>query len=163
MFTPNGRNDAPGLIITSRWRSITTPYRTGVLRETIWVRSTAPTVELFHRGKRVAVHVRSSSNRKHTTVRQHMPSSHRCYADWTPERIKRQAGEIGPKTAALVEIILRERAHPEQGFRSCVGILRHDMAIDAELARQRSTASGIGCVSAAPWQCQQCKRQRQPP
>jgi transposase len=44
--------------------------------------------------------------------------------DWTPERIKRQAGEIGRNTAALVEIIMRERAHPEQGFRACIGITR---------------------------------------
>ena len=91
-----------------------------LLRETMWARITARTVELFHRGKRVAAHVRSSSNRKHTTVREHMPSSHRRYADWTPERIQRQAGEIGPKTSALVAIILRERAHPEQGFRACI-------------------------------------------
>jgi transposase len=53
-----------------------------------------------------------------------MPSSHRRYADWTPERLRRQAGEIGRHTSALVEIILRERTHPEQGFRACVGILR---------------------------------------
>lgn len=96
----------------------------GLLREKVWARVTARTVELFHRGKRVAAHVRASANRKHTTVREHMPSSHRRYADWTPERLRRQAGEIGPNAAALVEIILRERAHPEQGFRACIGILR---------------------------------------
>lgn len=95
-----------------------------LLREKVWARITARTIEVFHRGKRVAAHVRSSSNRKHTTVREHMPSSHRRYADWTPERLRRQAGEIGRNTSALVEIILRERAHPEQGFRACVGILR---------------------------------------
>ena len=96
-----------------------------LLRETMWARITARTVEVFHHGKRVAAHVRSSSNRKHTTVREHMPSSHQRYADWTPERIKRQADETGPKTSALIEIILRERTHPEQGFRASVGILRH--------------------------------------
>ncbi len=95
-----------------------------LLREKVWARITARTVEVFHRGQRVAAHVRSSANRKHTTVREHMPSSHRRYADWTPERLKRQAGEIGRHTAALVEIILRERAHPEQGFRASIGILR---------------------------------------
>jgi transposase len=95
-----------------------------LLREKLWARSTARTVELFHRGKRVAAHVRSSSNRRHTTVREHMPSSHRRYADWTPESLKRRAGGIGRSTLALVEIILRERTHPEQGFRACVGILR---------------------------------------
>ena len=95
-----------------------------LLRETVWARITARTIEVFHRGQRVAAHVRSSSNRKHTTVREHMPSSHRRYADWTPERLRRQAGEIGRHTAALVETILQERTHPEQGFRACVGILR---------------------------------------
>ena len=53
-----------------------------------------------------------------------MPSSHRRYADWTPERLRRQPDAIGRNTSALVEIILRERAHPEQGFRACVGIVR---------------------------------------
>lgn len=84
---------------------------------------TARTVELFHNGKRVAAHVRSSSNRQHTTISEHMPSAHRRYADFTPESLKRRATEIGRSTAALVEIILRERTHPEQGFRACVGIV----------------------------------------
>ena len=103
-----------------------------LLRETMWARITAGTIEVFHRGKRVAAHVRSSSNRQHTTVREHMPSSHQRYADWTPERIQRQANEIGPKTSALVEIILRERTHPEQGFRACIGILRHAKSFGRE-------------------------------
>jgi transposase len=94
-----------------------------LLREKMWARITARTIEVFHNGKRVAAHVRSSSNRKHTTIPEHMPSSHRRYADWTPEHLKRRAGEIGRATSALVEIILRERTHPEQGFRSCVGII----------------------------------------
>jgi transposase len=103
-----------------------------LLRETMWARITARTVEVFHRGKRVAAHVRASSDRKHTTVREHMPSSHRRYADWTPERLQRQAAEIGPKTSALVEIILRERMHPEQGFRASIGILRHAKSFGRE-------------------------------
>src|SRR5256885_8039174 len=56
------------------------PY--ALLRETVWVRITARIVEVFHRGTRVAAHMRSSSDRRHTTVREHMPSSHRRYADW---------------------------------------------------------------------------------
>jgi transposase len=73
---------------------------------------------VFHRGKRVAAHVRSSSNREH------MPSSHRRFADWTPESLRRRADEIGRNTSALIEVILREKIHPEQGFRACIGILR---------------------------------------
>ena len=93
------------------------------MKEKLWARITARTVELFHNGKRVASHVRSSSNRQHTTIPDHMPSSHRRYADWTPESLKRKAAGIGPATAALVDIILRERSHPEQGFRSSIGII----------------------------------------
>jgi transposase len=104
----------------------------GLLREAMWARITARTVEVFHRGKRVATHVRSSSNRRHTTVRDHMPSSHQRHADWTPERLQRQADEIGPKTSALIAVIQREKAHPEQGFRACIGILRHAKTFGAE-------------------------------
>src|ERR1700747_87045 len=53
-----------------------------------------------------------------------MPSSHRRYADWTVERIRREAAAIGPATAALCELILERRPHPEQGFRACLGIVR---------------------------------------
>jgi transposase len=95
-----------------------------LLREKVWVRIAAQTIEVFHRGNRVAAHLRSSMERRHTTVREHMPSSHRRYADWTPERIRRQAGEIGRNTGTLIDAILRERMHPEQGFRAAVGILR---------------------------------------
>jgi transposase len=97
------------------------PYT--LVRQELWASYTASTVEVFHRGKRVAAHRRGPPNRGHTTLPEHMPSSHRRYADWTLERIKREAGDIGPNATALVEIILREKRHPEQGFRSCRGIV----------------------------------------
>ena len=97
------------------------PYT--LIRQELWASYTANTVEVFHRGKRVAAHRRSPPNRGHTTVPEHMPSSHRRYADWTLERIKREAAEIGSSAAALVDVILREKRHPEQGFRSCRGIV----------------------------------------
>lgn len=99
-----------------------------LLREKVWARYTEKTVEVFHHGNRIAAHPRIP----HSTLPEHMPSSHRRFADWTLERIKRQAGEIGPSTSALVDIILRERPHPEQGFRSCIGILRHLKAYGRE-------------------------------
>jgi transposase len=93
-------------------------------KDAVEVRLTARTVEVFAKGERIAAHLRSSSNGKHTTVRDHMPSSHRRYADWTIERIRREAAVIGPSTAALCDLILEERSHPEQGFRACLGIVR---------------------------------------
>ncbi len=90
----------------------------------LWARITERTVEIFHKGKRVAAHMRGPSNRRHTTVAEHMPSAHRRYANWTPERIRRMAALNGPNTKILVDRILRGRPHPEQGFRSRIGVLR---------------------------------------
>jgi transposase len=98
------------------------PYR--FARSEVEVRLTPRTVEIFLKGERVAAHLRSSGNHRHTTVPEHMPSSHRRYADWTVERIRQEATAIGPATAALCELILERRPHPEQGFRSCLGIVR---------------------------------------
>jgi transposase len=97
------------------------PFR--LLRQEVEARITAQTVEIFHRGNLVATHLRSPRPHRPSTVADHMPSSHRRYRDWTHERIQREAAAIGDDTAALVEIILRSRPHPEQGFRSCIGIL----------------------------------------
>ncbi len=119
------------------------PYR--LLREPLEARCTPATVELFHRGKRVGAHARGLGRGRHTTVPEHMPSAHRAYADWTHERMRRQAAATGPATAALVEAIMRARKHPEQGFRSCVGILRLAKSFGAnrlEAAAERALAIG---------------------
>jgi transposase len=106
--------------VHSHWYSV--PHR--LIREVVEARITDRTVEIFHHGARVAAHVRSSQPHRHTTVPDHMPSAHRRYADWTPARLRREATEIGPATAGLIELILNAKPHPEQGFRACLGILR---------------------------------------
>lgn len=93
-------------------------------RAAVDARLTARTVEIFLKGERIAAHMRISGNHKHTTVAEHMPSSHRRYAGWTIERIRAEARLIGPATASLCELILEARPHPEQGFRACLGIVR---------------------------------------
>jgi transposase len=98
------------------------PTQVRSARSEVEVRLTSRTMEVFVKGERIAVHMRSSGNGKHTTAADHMPSSHRRYADWTIGRIRRDAALIGPATAALCDLILEP--HPEQGFRSCLGILR---------------------------------------
>jgi transposase len=71
----------------------------------------------------VASHLRSTVPHRPTTVAEHMPSAHRRYRDWTHERIRHDAAAIGPDADTLIEVILRSRPHPEQGFRSAIGIL----------------------------------------
>ena len=87
-------------------------------------RYTAMTVEIFHGGQRVASHARSYKAGGFTTIHAHRPKSHQRYLEWTPQRLVHWASTVGPSTAALVDKILQSRPHPEQGFRSCLGILR---------------------------------------
>jgi transposase len=95
-----------------------------LIREQVEARITDSTIEFFHKGNRVASHARSNVRNRHTTVCEHMPSSHRRYAEWTPARMMRQARKIGPATIALVQAVMKAKPHPEQGFRACLGILR---------------------------------------
>jgi transposase len=98
------------------------PYR--LVRKQLEARFTERTVECFHKGQRVASHVRSRLKGHHTTVAEHMPTSHRQYAEWTPQRLIRWAEKSGPATASTVRTILERRTHPQQGFRSCLGVMR---------------------------------------
>ena len=106
------------------------PYR--FAREQVEARITADTIEVFHKGQRIAAHRRSSGNGKHTTTPEHMSSSHRRFADWTIERISREASAIGSDVALLCERILADRPPPEQGYRACLGIIRLVKAFERE-------------------------------
>ena len=98
------------------------PY--ALVRQQLDVRLSAAVVELFAKGKRVASHPRSPHKGRHSTVAAHMPKAHQHYAEWTPQRVIHWAATSGPATAQVVETILASRPHPQQGFRSCLGIMR---------------------------------------
>lgn len=53
-----------------------------------------------------------------------MPSAHRKHLEWSPSRLIHWAQQTGPYTGLVVEHILETRRHPEQGYRSCLGLLR---------------------------------------
>ncbi|MEI6626895.1 MAG: IS21 family transposase, partial [Thermoleophilia bacterium] len=89
----------------------------------VWARYSAATVEVLHRGQRVASHVRSYQKGKHTTEGEHMPKSHRAHSEWTPKRLIDWGQSIGPATGAVVEHLLVSKPHPEQGYRACLGLL----------------------------------------
>ena len=95
-----------------------------LVREKVELRFDAHTVEVYHQGVRVALHVRSHTPGGTTTLEEHRPEQHRAVAAWTPERISAWATETGPQTAAFCAAILAARPHPELGLRSCLGVLR---------------------------------------
>ncbi len=98
------------------------PY--ALVHERVEVRLTATTVEVFHRGQRVAAQSATTRPGRHTTDPAHMPKAHQRHLEWTPSRLIAWAARSVPQTAALVEAILADRPHPEQGYRSCLGLLR---------------------------------------
>jgi transposase len=98
------------------------PY--GLVREEVLVRLTGTIVEVFHRERRVASHLRSQKRFGYTTLPEHMPPSHLFYAQRGSERFLRQARVIGTATEEWCRQQLTRRAHPEQGYRGCQGVLR---------------------------------------
>jgi transposase len=98
------------------------PYQ--LIKKQIDVRITNTTIECFYKNTRVASHIRSFQQGRHTTVKDHMPKSHQKMAEWTPDRFVRWAKKIGPQTVQLIMTVLSSRPHPQQGFRSALGILR---------------------------------------
>ncbi|MBB4383708.1 transposase, partial [Bradyrhizobium sp. SBR1B] len=125
------------------------PHR--LTRQQVDVRATARTIEIFHRGQRIAVHQRRYGGSRFGTDPNHMPSSHRRYAEWTPDRFRRWAATIGPHTESLITAILASRPHPEQGFRTSLGVMRLFPDIDcrrAEAVSARAVAiGGLTCKS----------------
>ena len=138
-----------------------------LIREQVDVRLTERTLEVFHRGKRVAAHQRRYGGHRHDTDPDHMPSAHRRYAAWTPDRFQRWARSIGPHTEGLVIAILADRPHPEQGFRTCLGILRLYRTLNPARAEAVSAhAVAIGALtykSVASILAHNLDRARRPP
>ena len=105
--------------IDGHWYS--TPYR--LIRELVDVRIRDKTVEVVHTGQRIASHARAPGRRGHTTIADHMPSAHRRHGKWTPAGLIAAGERIGPSAAAFFQAVIADRPHPEQGFRTCLGIL----------------------------------------
>jgi len=126
----------------------------GLIRQQIDIRATARMIEIFHhRGKRVAVHQRRYGGPRFGTDPEHMPSSHRRYAEWTPDRFRRWAASIGPETEGLITAILASRPHPEQGFRTCLGILR----LYPSYCSRSAAVSSFGFTVAVPIAIRTCR------
>ena len=119
-----------------------------LIKEKVDVRYTSHTVEIFHEGRRVASHARSFRKGGYTTVDDHMPASHKAHLEWSPSRIISWAGDTGPATAELVAGIMERRPHPEQGYRSCLGIVRLGGKYGSErMETAAKRAVGVGAFS----------------
>ena len=91
-------------------------------RKTVLIRASERLVEIYSQDKRIACHVRSD-RLGYSTEKEHMPANHRWVQEWSPERFTQWAHQIGPQTKSLIRAVLASRRHPEQAYRSCLGIL----------------------------------------
>lgn len=96
-----------------------------LIHQEVRIRASEHLIEIFHKSQpqAVALHPRSRVPGRYSTQTAHMPANHQKASEWTPERLLRWAAEIGPSTAQVIRSILVTRQHPEQAFRSCLGIL----------------------------------------
>lgn len=106
------------------------PYT--LVKKQLEIRYTRTTVECLYNNQRVASHLRNLVRGRHTTLREHMPPKHQKYSEWNPERFIRWAAKIGPQTKVLTETLLVQRAHPQQAYRTLLGILRLGKAYGEE-------------------------------
>lgn len=82
-----------------------------------------------------------------------MPAAHRRYADWSPDRFRRWAAAVGPNTEQFIIAVLASRRHFEQGFRTCLGVLKLYRGVEparAEAVSARALELGaFNCKSVA--------------
>ena len=95
-----------------------------LVRQEVELRITTSCVEVLAKNRRVASHGRSYRKGHYATLSEHMPAAHRAHADWSPGRLLTWAASVGPSTAELTKRLLVEKAHPEQGYRACLGLMR---------------------------------------
>ncbi len=116
-----------------------------LVKHQVEAQATRDGVALFFKGKQIARHARSYSQGTFSTEPSHMPEAHRKQQEWTPERLCNWAKDIGPNVLIVVEQMFARKAHPEQAYRSCLGLLNLSRKYDAqrlERACQRALAIG---------------------
>lgn len=107
------------------------------------VRLTQKIVEIFFKGKRVASHPRAFQKGQYVTEPLHRPKAHQAHAEWTPSRLISWGQSVGPNTGLLVERILVSKKHPEQGYRSCLGLLR----LSKQHSQERMEAAALRALT----------------
>lgn len=115
---------------------------------TVEIRATTLTIEILRDNRCLVAHRRSYGPKgTAVTLEAHRPKSHRDYGAWPPSRLVAWASTIGPSAAAVVERILADKPHPEQGYRSCMALIRTAKAYGHE---RTEAACGRALAIGAP-------------
>lgn len=98
------------------------PYK--LIGQTVDVRLTAHTLEIFYRQKLVAAHARAVKRGIFSTLGEHRPVAHTAVVELTHERLQERARAVGPATAEVMARQRLARRHPDESLRANQGILR---------------------------------------
>lgn len=90
--------------------------------EKLELHATDNLIELFFCSRRIASHVRSHRPGT-TTVPEHMPVRHEKHHQWTPGRLMNWAKDLGDHVLIWVQVQLKQKAHEQQAYRVCLGLL----------------------------------------
>lgn len=95
-----------------------------LVRRSVEIRATDRLIEVFFRNTRVASHTRSFSKGGYSTQISHRPSSHQKHLEWTPQRIIHWGKQKGKNTGVFIKLLIESKKHPEQAYRSALGVIR---------------------------------------
>ena len=93
------------------------------IRKKVKLLYSTSTVEVYHKYHRIAVHARLKSPYNYTTIKEHLASTHQFMTEWTPQRFIDCGASIGEDVKRLIIQILEKKQHPEQAYKSCMGVL----------------------------------------
>lgn len=106
------------------------------------------TVEIYTGYERIAFHNRVKSAHNYTTDKDHLATAHRFMTEWTPERFLSWAAEIDIDVKDYIQKVLDKKQHPEQAYKSCLGILSFAKKVGNErLTGACRRALGFGSYS----------------
>lgn len=106
------------------------PYQ--YIRKKVKLLYTSAQVEIFYKYERIAVHKRIKSSYHYSTIKQHLASTHKFLTEWTPERFINWAASIDENVKHLISHILQKKQHPEQAYKSCMGVLSLEKKVGKE-------------------------------
>lgn len=109
--------------VTINGQNYSVPFE--YIKRKVDIRMTKAVIEIFYEGSRICSHPRLGGRLgQYSTVEEHMPPEHRKYVTWNGDRFRRWAAKIGPQTCAVVEHMLGAHKVEQQGYKSCLALLR---------------------------------------
>jgi len=117
----------------------------GYTGKKVKVTYTSKQVEVYYNYRCIATHQRTKSPYNYTTDTEHLASTHKFISQWNPEYFLKWASNISPDVELLIQMILEKKPHPEQAYRSCIGVLSLNKKVGRErLGRACSRALSYG-------------------